>query len=284
MDKAINNDFEQTKEEKFYSSFNKIDSYFKTKEEYIKKYKHISFEEVIKNAPKYYAFINFVEKINILLSKNKKWLKNFIEKNHMKFDFELYERWKASRKFDEKNYGYSNTECPSKWIYVLQDFFIDILDALQVLLVMEFYIKEEDFKKFLRDSPKIFFKMKANYLKSSPPSENIEKLFDIIDYLLDLNRENDFLMNPVIATTLCFKAYRRIDNSKIFELLKQKEFFIKYRLEYLKRSANFNRQKLPYENDVINIGEKFSNYYSDLFFTYNEYKKRLIEKQNNIRK
>jgi hypothetical protein len=284
MDESINNEIELSKEERFYSSFNKIDNFFKEKDDYIKKYKHVSFEEVLKNAPKYYAFINFVEKINILLSKNKKWLKNFVEKNEIKFDFDLYERWKTGRNFDEKNFGYKNTECPSKWVHVLQDYFIDILEALQVLLVMEYYIKEDEYKKFLRDNPKVFFKLKANYTKSSSPSENIEKLFEIINFLLDLNKEYNFLTNPVIDTALCVKVYRKIDDSKIFELLKQKDFFIKYRLEFLKKTANFNRQKLPYENDVIDVAAKYSNSFSELFFTFNEYKKRLIEKQNSVKK
>lgn len=77
MDENIRNEesIEQSKEEQFYHSFNKIDNFFKSKEEYIKKYKHVPFDEILKNAPKFYAFINFVEKINILLSKNKGWLK-----------------------------------------------------------------------------------------------------------------------------------------------------------------------------------------------------------------
>ena len=166
----------------------------------------------------------------------------------------------------------------------MQDYFIDILEALQVLLVLEYYIKEEDYKKFLKENPKIFFKLKTNYTKSSSPSENIEKLFEIINFLLSLNIEYNFLTNPVINTTLCLKVYRKIDDSKIFELLKQKDFFIKYRLEYLKKTANFNREKLPYENDVVDIASKYSNSYSELFFTYNEYKKRLIEKQNSVKK
>jgi hypothetical protein len=277
MDEKLNASYE----ENFNTVFKKIDAYFKSKEDYFAKYKNSAFEESLKDASKHFAFINFVEKFNVFLNKDKKWLVHFTEKNKIKFDFQLYEKWKSEKNFDENKLSYNSTQCPSKWIYTIQDYFIDILESLQVLLVLEFYISTEEFKRFLNENPKVFVKMKANYMKSSPPSENIELFFNTIDYLLVLNKEYNFLINPVIDTVLCMNVYRKIDSLKIFDLLKQKEFFIKYRIEFLKKTSAQSRRKIPYESNVVEIGDNFLRVYSELFSSYNDYKKRLIEKHSN---
>jgi hypothetical protein len=268
-------------EEHFHAAFRKVDDYFKSKEDYLSKYKNSSFIESLKDAPKHFALINFVEKFNVFLNKDKKWLQHFTEKNKIKFDFQLYEKWKVEKNFNENKFSYNSTQCPSKWIYAVQDYFIELLESLQVLLVLEFYISTEEFKKFLNENPKIFLRMKANYMKSSPPSENIDLIFTVIDYLLVLNKEHNFLVNPVIDTVLCMNVYRRIDSLKIFDLLKQKEFFIKFRLDFLKITSSQSRRKIPYESNVVEIGDNFLKIYGDLFRTYNEYKKRLIEKHSS---
>ena len=80
------------------------------------------------------------------------------------------------------------------------------------------------------------------------------------------------------------QVYRYIDKSKIFELIKQKEFYTKYRLDFLKKTRFTSRVKLPYEEDIINVAEKFLEKVMDLRFTYKEFKSRLIEKYNKVRR
>ena len=122
-------------------------------------YKHIPLENILAQAPKYYAVISVIEKINVMLSKNNDWLIKFVEKNNIKFDYDSYTIWKSGKQ--QSGYKYGDTQCPSKWVHVLQDFFIELLEYLQILIVMECYINEEDYKLYLQNNPKIFFKVKA---------------------------------------------------------------------------------------------------------------------------
>ena len=280
MNKELDSNIIENSEE-LYQNYKKIDNYFKAKEDYIQKYKHISIENILDNAPKYYAFISFIERINTFLSKDDLWLKHFIEKNKINFDYYSYERWKINKKINI--HSYSNTQAPSKWIHVLQDYFIELLESLQVLLVLQYYIRDEDYKNFLKASPELYFKLRANFTKPSIPSENIEKFFEIIDYLLDINIQHDFLTKLVIDASLCMQVYRYIDKSRIFDLLKQKEFYIKYRLIFLKKTRFTSRVKLPYEEDIINVADKFLEKVMDLRYTYKEFKSRLIEKYNKVK-
>lgn len=272
-------DKEKQKELHFY--FKKIENYFEDKKKVILQYKHIPLEEILKNAPKYYMLISLIEKVNIFLSKDNEWLKHFVIGNKIKFDYDSYERWKKGKAYRQS--GYSNTQAPSKWIHVLQEYFLDLLEAIQILLMMEFYIKDEEYKKFLKNNPEIYYKIRANYIRSSVPSENIEKIFEIIDFLLNTSIEHNFLNTLVVNSTLCMKVYRKIDKSEIFNLLKQKEFYIKYHLEYLKRTSFLNRPKIPYEEDVIKVAEDFLKTLSDLRLTYKEYKNRIILKHENAK-
>lgn len=281
MNKEIDSNIIENSEE-LYQNYKKIDNFFKAKEEYIQKYKLIPIEDVLRNAPKYYAFINLIERLNTFLSKDDLWLKHFIDKNKINFDYDSYERWKINKKFNVHNY--SNTQAPSKWIHVLQDYFIELLESLQVLLVMQYYIRDEDYKNFLKASPELYFKLRANFIRPSIPSDNIEKLFEIIDYLLEINIQYDFLTKLVIDASLCMQVYRYIDKIKIFDLLKQKEFYIKYHLEFLKKTRFTTRIKLPYEEDIIHVAEKFLEKLMDLRFTYKEFKGRLIEKYNKVKR
>ena len=280
MNDKLTEDLIKEKNQELYYYYRKIEDYFKTKEEYIRKYKHIPLEEILTNAPKYYPFINLVEKFNRYITRDQNWLKLFISRHRIKFDFDSYERWKANKKYSTVKYDH--TQAPSKWIHILQEYFIDILESLQVLLIMEYYISTENYKKFLKASPEIFFKIKANFVRPSPPSEDIDKFLNLIDFLLDQNIQFDFLNNLTIDASLCMKVYRMIDNTKIFDLLKKKEFYIKYRLEYLK-SKIINRVKIPYEEEVIKVAEEFMDTVSDLKLTYKEYKSRLMEKYNKVK-
>ena len=281
MNNEIENDIIENSEE-LYQNYKKIDHFFKAKEEYIEKYKLIPIEDILSNAPKYYALVTLIERINTFISKDDQWLKHFIDRNRINFDYDSYERWKINKKFNTQTY--SNTQAPSKWIHVLQDYFIELLELIQILLVLQYYIKDEDYKNFLKASPELYFKLRANFIKPSLPSENIEKFFEVIDYLLNINIQHDFLSKLVIDASLCMQVYRYIDKSKIFELIKQKEFYTKYRLDFLKKTRFTSRVKLPYEEDIISVAEKFLEKVMDLRFTYKEFKNRLIEKYNKVRR
>ena len=271
----------EEKKEKLSKKFKEIEAYFYKKNEYFEKYKLIPIEEIINNSPKYYGFLRVIEQINIFLSKDKNWLKKFILKNNVEFDWLKYERWKSGK--DLPNLTYDDTLCPSKWVHVIQDKFIEILESLQILLYMEYYINEENFKKFLRQNPGIDYKYKANYMKNSMPSENLDKIYEIIDYLLDVNIENSFITKSVIDTTLCMKVYRFIDNSKIFDIIRSKEFYVRFHLEYLRRTPQNTRMAIPLENEIQKIADEFIETIKDLLYAYKEYKGRLIYKYEKIK-
>lgn len=260
--------------------FDEIDRYFQKKEKYILDYKHIPLEEILGNAPKYYSIISIIERINIFLSKNKNWLRDFIERSKIKFDLKSYLQWKSGR--DLKKFRYTDTFAPSKWIHILQDYFISILEYIQILLIMEFYIDTKSYKQFLKDNPEIKHRMHLNFVRPSSPSENIADLFQTIDFLLQVCIQENFTIKFIVDTSLCMKVYREIDKSGIIELLKQKEFYIKYRLEYLKRTSTLKRNLLPYEGDVLKVAEEFMVTMKNFKHAYTEYKDRLIGKYFSV--
>ena len=91
--------------------FQKIEKYFHLKKNVILEYKHISLEEILENAPRYYPLVKLIERINIFITKNKYWLKQFVNKKNISFDWRAYERWKAGKDF--LKFRYSATQSPS---------------------------------------------------------------------------------------------------------------------------------------------------------------------------
>jgi hypothetical protein len=81
----------------------------------------------------------------------------------------------------------------------------------------------------------------------------------------------------------CIKAYRFIDESDIMNILKQKDFYVTYHLEMMKKMPKAERYVMPEEEETIAVAEKFCDMYKNLFFTFNDYKRVLIEKQNRVR-
>jgi len=266
----------QFKKKGMIKQYQKIEKYFISKKEYIEDSKHIPIEEIIRDAPKYYGILRFIEKLNIFLSNDKNWLKNFVIKNKIDFDWANYQKWKTGKDFNKLKYD--ATACPSLWVHSIQDKFIEIVKSLQILIYFEFFIDEDDFKTFLKVNPAIDYRVKANYLIPSYPADKIEILFNVIDQILSLNMENDFKSQAIVDTVVCLQAYRFVDESELFELLKKKEFYIKYHLEYLLKTPANKRLILPHEEDIIGVANEFITMLRDLFSTYSEYKSRLMTK------
>ncbi len=269
------------RDQKLKSDYDAIEYFFSRKKDILSNFNAIPAEDIIANSPKYYSIIRVIEQINSFVNKDSNWLKNFITKNKIPFDWELYEKWKSGVDFFK--ISYDDTYSPSKWISASLDKFIELLKELQLLLYVERYVDEEDFKVFLKKHPDISYKIRANYIIKSAPSENIELLFKVIDFLLKTTFENDVLSKYMIDTKICMNAYRFIDESGVFELLKRKEFYLKYRLQYLKLVTENSRIKIPCESDIVSIGESFLENYQDLIYCYNEYKERLLEKYKKIK-
>lgn len=261
--------------------YKKIENYFLQKQKIFEQSKHIPIEQIVNNSPKYYTFIRILEQLNVFITKDKNWLKNFVQSNKINFDWSSYAKWKAGQDFYKVKYN--ETHSPSKWINIVQDKLIDILGQLQLLLYIEYYIDDYTFKKFLKSNAEIDYKMKANFVKKSMPSENLEIIVHLIDYLIKLNIDNDFSTNLIIDTAVCMRAYKFIDDSNVFDLLKRKEFYIKYYTECLKKMPKESRIVLPCENDIIEVADTFLETVKDLSFTYKEYKERLIEKYNKVK-
>lgn len=262
--------------------YNKIENYFVDKEFALSNYAHLSVEEMLANAPKYYQMINLMEKLYSFISKDELWLKHFIEPRNINFNWDNYLLWKSGKDYYKRRYD--DTQCPSKWLTEIFSQLLEILKMLQILFYLEFYTPEEDFKLFLKSNPVIDFKIRANYLLKSPPSEHIDKILELIDMLLKTSVETAVNTTYIIDTTVCMNVYRQIDKSEIFTLLRRKEFYVKYRLEYLRLTPQSQRLIVPQEDDIIKVCEEFLMSYKGLVFTYNEYKNRLIEKYNKIRK
>jgi hypothetical protein len=268
------------KKQKLKENYYLIESYFRKKQQLFEDYKHIPVDQVISNAPKYYSLVRLIEQLNSYVTNEPDWLKKFIEKNRISFDWQSYEKWKSGKDYYKINYD--DTFAPSKWILLIQDKLIELLKSLQILLYMEYYIVEEGFKKFLKVNPEIDYKIKATILKKSYPSEGLELIFGVVDFLLKTNIEQDFTINQVVSTTVCMSIYRFLDKSGIFELLRRKEFYVKYYVEYLKRTPPVKRLVIPCEDDIISVADEFLENVRDLFYSYKEYKDRLIEKYQKV--
>lgn len=261
--------------------YQKIENFFQEKHNLFDESTQLSIDKVLSNAPKYYPFIRFIEKFYISITNNKEWLKKYITSRNIVFDWNKYQLWLSGKEFYKRKYD--NTQCPSRWITEITEQFIELLKMLQILLYIECYTPEEDFKLFLKKNPVIDYKMKANYKIKSLPSQDLDLLFDIINRLLKINIEAGVSVTYVIDTVTCISAYRFIDESGIFPILKQKEFYITYRLEFLRLTPETERLVLPEESDVIQVAENFLMASKGLLFTYNEYKQRLIEKQEKVK-
>ena len=94
-----------------------------------------SLVDILDNSPKYYSIIKIFEQIYTFLSNDKKWLKTFVMKNSIDFDFTAYERWR-SHKSDTK-LKYDDTRAPTRWVHLLQDMLFDIIKSLQLLSIFE---------------------------------------------------------------------------------------------------------------------------------------------------
>ncbi|HPO50207.1 MAG TPA: hypothetical protein PLO89_07795 [Spirochaetota bacterium] len=261
--------------------YKKIENYFIKKKDFFEKFKHIPIEKIVNESPKYYSFIRIIEQLNTFITKDKDWLKKFVNSNKINFDFSAYSKWKAGQDFFKVKYD--DTFSPSKWVNVIQDKLIEILGQLQILLYIEFYIDDYTFKKFLKSNVETDYKMKANFLKKSLPSEDLDLFFNVVDYLLKVNSDNDFSTNLLINTAVCMRAYKYIDDSNIFDILKRKEFYVKYYAECIRKMPKESRINLPSEEDIISVAELFLETVKDLTFTYREYKERLIEKFNKVK-
>jgi hypothetical protein len=270
------------KEETLKKDFNQIEDFFRRKQDIIQQYRHVPVEEVLRNAPKYYSFLRLFEQINSFLSKDSKWLEHYIDRKNIDFNWSNYNKWKNSREFVHTKYD--DTYCPAKWVCDIQEKLIEILKQIQILLYMECYIDEENFRQFVMKNPEISFKMKANYMDKSIPSDNLSGLFSSIDYLIKTNVSNEMETKYIIDTHVCINAYRKIDDLKITDLLKRKEFYVKYRLQYLEMCPHSERKALPSEDDIIDVARMFCKSVDDFNFTFREYKQRLIDKHQNVKK
>jgi hypothetical protein len=148
---------------------------------------------------------------------------------------------------------------------------------------MEAYTPDEDFRLFLRENAAIDFKYKANYLQKSVPSQDIEAFFTAINSLTQTCIDTEISTSYDIDTVICIKAYRIIDELNLLQILKQKEFYVTYRLEFLRLVDLNKRYVVPQEEDIIHVGEEFIKASRIFTFTFNEYKKLLIEKQEHMR-
>ena len=154
---------------------------------------------------------------------------------------------------------------------------------LQLLLYMEAYTPDDDFRLFLRENAAIDYKYKANYLQKSLPSQDLDVFFKAIDNLIQTCIDTDITTTYDIDTVVCIKAYRVIDELDLIQILKQKEFYITYRLEFLRLVDLKKRYLIPHEEDIIHVGEEFIKASRLFTFTFNEYKKLLIQKHEHMR-
>ncbi len=269
------------KKEKFLSDFHRIERYFQAKIDLLEIYKNLTLEEILRDAPRHYPWIRVLEQFNSFIFNKKNWLEDFVRANKINFDMASYKRWKSGLTYYKETYD--NTKAPSKWIQVIQDYLLEILKSLQILLLYELHINEDEFKLFLRKNPTIDYELKANYKIKSLPSEDIDKIFRILDKLLDMNVKYEFNTSLVCDTFVCMQAYREVENSGVFELLAKKEQYIKFRTKYLKTTRE-QRDLIQHENDLYIAAEEFSKNCIELKTTFNEYRSRLIDKYNKSKK
>lgn len=261
--------------------YNKIECYFDSKKYALESNKQLSIDDIMMNSPKHYPLIKMLEEIYSFISKDKHWLKHFLESKNIVFDWNSYLLWKSGKEYYRRKYD--ATQCPSRWVTEILDHMINLLQSLQILIYMEFYTKDEHFKEFLKKNSAIDYKMRANFIAKSLPSEDLDKIFEVIDFLLNISIESAVNTNYVIDTVKCMEAYRFIDKSDVFTLLKKKEFYIRYRLEFIRLTPQEKRLIIPEESDIILVGEEFLKTYQGILFTYREYKKKLIDKYNMIK-
>lgn len=263
------------------TNYDKIEKYFIKKSELLESHRHIPINEILANAPNYFGLIKVVDQVNSFISKDPDWLKNYVIRHNINFDWDMYARWKAGKLFVKKKYD--DTKCPSKWIHLLQEKMLELIKAIQILLFIEQYITDKEFKIFLKKFSKVDMKRKLNYMKESPPSEDIDLILKVNDYLLKKNIEYNFTTNLAIDTVVCMQTYRHLEDSGLFELLKRKVFYVTYRLQYLKNFPPYDRNELPLEKELIAACEEFIKLNYDLNFSFGEYKSKLIDKYNKIK-
>jgi len=131
MSEQVTNSYEEKlkrleeRKEELKKNYRKIEDFFKAKNNLFEQFKHIPVDEIINNSPKYYSLIRIVEQINSFLNNDPNWLKKFIAKAGIKFNWEQYEKWKAG--VDFYRVSYDDTYSPAKWIHLVQDKLIEIL-------------------------------------------------------------------------------------------------------------------------------------------------------------
>lgn len=270
------------KNEEMKEVYHMIEVFFMKKTRDFEISENASVDSVLTDAPSYYPIVYFLERFYIAITNNENWLENYVNKKKINFNWNKYKTWVAGKHNAKRKYN--DTLCPSSWITELINMFTELLKMLQSLLCMEVYLPDEDFRAFLRKNPAIDYKYKANFLQKSPPSQDINVFFEVIDKLTKVysnaNQSNAF----DIDTAECIKAYRFVDESDIMTILKQKDFYVTYHLEMMQKMPKSERYVMPDENGTMAVAEKFREMYKSIFFTFNEYKKLLIEKQNKVRK
>ena len=262
-------------------NFKKVETFFIEINEKMQSCQQLSMENILSHAPKYYVIIRFLEKFYIKVTNNQDWLKNYIDRRGINFDWQRYKLWISGK--NRQTRRYDDTQCPSKWITELNEQLLDLLKMLQLLLYMEAYTPDEDFRLFLRENAAIDYKYKANYLQKSLPSQDLDAFFNAIDCLIKTCIDTEITTTYDIDTVVCMKAYRFIDDLNLLQILKQKEFYVTYRLEFLRLVDLNKRYVIPQEEDIIHVGEEFIKASRGFAFTFNEYKKLLIQKHEHMR-
>ena len=262
-------------------NYKKIEVFFLDINEKMQSCQQLSIEKILAEAPKYYVIVRFLEKFYARVTNNSDWLKEYIDRRRINFDWQRYKLWLSGK--NRQTRRYDDTQCPSKWITELNEQLLDLVKMLQLLLYMEAYTPDEDFRLFLRENAAIDFKYKANYLQKSVPSQDIEAFFKAINSLTQTCIDTEISTSYDIDTVICIKAYRVIDELNLLQILKQKEFYVTYRLEFLRLVDLNKRYVIPQEEDIIHVGEEFIKASRIFTFTFNEYKKLLIEKHEHMR-
>lgn len=270
------------KNEEIKDVYHMIEVFFMKKTRDFEISENASVDSVLADAPSYYSIVHFFERFYIAITRNENWLENYISRKKINFNWKKYKAWVAEKQNIKRKYN--DTLCPSSWITELINMFTELLKMLQDLLWMEVYLPDDDFKAFLRKNPAIEYKYKANFLQKSPPSQDIDVFFKVIDKLSKVYSEANPSNSFDIDTAECIKAYRFIDESDIMNILKQKDFYVTYHLEMMQKTPKAERYVMPDEEGTMAAAEKFHDMYKTLFFAFNDYKKLLIEKQNRVRK
>ena len=156
-------------------NYKKIETFFLEINEKMQSCQQLSIENILSEAPKYYVIIRFLEKFYIRVTNNQDWLKDYINKRRINFDWQRYKLWISGK--NRQTRRYDDTQCPSKWITELNEQLLDLLKMLQLLLYMEAYTPDDDFRLFLRENAAIDYKYKANYLQKSLPSQDLDVFF-----------------------------------------------------------------------------------------------------------